>query len=198
MTMAENQQEIEVPLRLALRRATDEVHSRLHQHEGFAAIQSTKIEAINYKDLLMRLYGFYLPFENKAGAGRDRTLWLDNDLRAVGMDLSGITVPMCPNVPRMDNPGRRLGAHYVVEGSALGGRELAGNLDCLLGIGVTRGRSFFLGRGAGTAGAWRGYLDELLAVPREQAARAEVIGGATETFAVFEEWLNGWKNSPHD
>ena len=186
-----------LPLRAVLRQATNDVHARLHHHDGFSAIQSATIELDGYRTLLLRLYGFYVPFERAVGLGRDRTQWLEDDLGSVGLDLRGITVPMCANIPRLDNAGRRLGANYVVEGSALGGRGLAHDLDRLLGTGVTKGRRFFLGRGSGTAGAWHSYLEQLAEAPLEPAARTEIIAAATETFAVFEEWLNGWKTTPH-
>ncbi|MBC7430797.1 MAG: hypothetical protein H7345_01900, partial [Rubritepida sp.] len=75
------------------------------------------------------------------------------------------------------------------------GRGLARGLDPILGAGVARGRSFFIGRGAGTAKAWAAYLAQLAAAPAGQAARATIICAAMETFVVFEEWLAGWKDA---
>ena len=107
------------------------------------------------------------------------------------------TLPRCPHVPSLDSAPLRLGALYVAEGSALGGRNLAGGLDRLLGKEVAEGRRFFVGRSAGTGEAWRGYLAQLSAAPSEPSARAEVIKGAVETFAAFEYWLNGWSTLAH-
>jgi heme oxygenase len=90
------------------------------------------------------------------------------------------------------SPAYVLGARYVVEGSALGGRGLARRLDGLLGPGTLAGRRFFSGHGAETGAVWRGYLDRLSAAPETPAARAAAIEGATATFSIFEQWLEGW------
>ena len=185
------------PLRWALRAATQDVHDRLHRHVGFAAIQNATVGLADYQDLIVRLYGFYVPFEAAAAIGPDRSRWLASDLEALGMERPLHTLPRCPHVPSLDSAPLRLGALYVAEGSALGGRNLAGGLDRLLGKEVAEGRRFFVGRGAGTGEAWRGYLAQLSAAPSEPSARAEVIKGAVETFAAFEHWLNGWSTLAH-
>ena len=184
-------------LRWVLRAATQGVHDRLHRHAGFAAIQDTTIGLADYQNLVVRLYGFYVPFEAAAAIGPDRSKWLAGDLEALGLKRPLHALPRCPHVPRLDNAHLKLGALYVAEGSALGGRDLARSLDRLLGKDVTEGRQFFVGRGPGTGEAWKGYLAQLSAAPSRPSARAEIIKGAVETFAAFEHWLNGWSTLAH-
>ena len=184
------------PLRLELRAATQDVHDRLHRHAGFAAVQDATIGLADYQDLLLRLYGFYVPFEAAAAIEPHRSHWLANDLQALGLKRPLDAIAKCWHVPRLDTAHRKLGGLYVAEGSALGGRELARGLDRLLGKDVTQGRQFFIGRGAGTGEAWRGYLARLSAAT-EPSAHAEIIKGAVETFAAFEHWLTGWSTSSH-
>ena len=198
MVVAELSAAADTSLRMALRQATLEAHERMHGHDGFAAVQGGSIPLAAYRSLLVRLYGFYVPFEAAAGGGRDRSAWLEDDLAALGLDRKSFTAPMCPRIPQLDSTERRLGARYVVEGSALGGRGLARGLDLLLGAGVTTGRRFFIGRGAGTAEAWTGYLAQLSAASADRGTRASIIAAATETFEVFEEWLAGWKDATRD
>jgi heme oxygenase len=185
-------------LHLELRAATQDVHKRLHRHAGFAAVQDATIGLADYQHLLVRLYGFYLPFEAAMNIEPDRSNWLAGDLKALGLKQLLHAFPKCWHASRLTSAHFRLGALYVVEGSALGGRDLARGLDRLLGTGVAKGRQFFLGRGAGTGEAWRSYLAQLSAAPPEPSARAEVIKGAIETFAAFEHWLNGWRTSSYD
>ena len=185
-------------LRWVLRAATQNVHDRLHRDVGFAAIQDETIGLAAYRDLIVRLYGFYVPFEAATAIEPDRTNWLAGDLETLGLTRSLHTLPKCPHIPRLDSAYLRLGALYVAEGSALGGRDLARGLDRLLGKDVTGGRQFFIGRGSKTGKAWRGYLAQLSAAPSEPSARAEIIKGAVETFAAFEHWLNGWSTLAHD
>ena len=182
-------------LRWVLRAATQGVHDRLHRHAGFAAIQDATIGLAKYQDLIVRLYGFYLPFEAAAGIGPDRSRWLAGDLQALDLERPLHDLAKCPHVPHLDSAHSRLGALYVVEGSALGGRDLARSLDRLFGEDVAEGRRFFIGHGPKTGEAWRGYLAQLSAAP--SGARAEIIRGAVETFAAFEHWLDGWSTLSH-
>ena len=184
-------------LRLALRTATQAAHDRLHRHAGFASIQDSTIGLADYQDLIGRLYGFYVPFEAAMAIRPERSNWLARDLEALDIKRPLDAFPKCGHVPRLDSAHRRLGALYVAEGSALGGRDLARGLDRLLTAGVTKGRQFFIGRGAGTSDAWKAYLARLSAVPPEPSARVEIVKGAVETFTAFEHWLNGWSNASH-
>lgn len=191
--------QIDPSLHALLRQSTTEVHERLHRHDGFAAIQSRTIGIAAYRNLLIRLYGFYVPFEGEALIGKDRSTWLEEDLCALGLELVTIrSLPKCACVPDLDNAEKRLGALYVVEGSALGGRHLARALGPLLGDDITAGRRFFLGRGAGTGDAWKGYLTKLSAASSGIEARIEITEAAMETFAAFEDWLSGWRFATHD
>lgn len=185
-------------LRDQLRAATSEVHERLHRHPGLAAVQSGTIERAAYTALLCRLYGFHRPFEVAADLAPIRTDWLEADLIDLGVDpTSQAALPRALAFPAQASPEYLLGARYVVEGSALGGRGLARQLDGLLGHGVTDGRRFFTGHGLATGEAWRAYLDQLWDAPTGRSAQTEIVAGATRTFAIFEQWLEGWNNR-HD
>jgi heme oxygenase (biliverdin-IX-beta and delta-forming) len=181
-------------LHIALRAATQDVHQRLHHHPGFAALQAGQIDLADYRALLARLTGFYAPFEISAGVRPERTRRLTADLAALGTPpVAPETLPRCPYIPRLATPSRRIGALYVVEGAALGGRQLAKSLDSLLGPDVAAGRNFFLGRGAATGATWRAFITRLETFARDPLACAEIIVAARETFAAIERWLDGWK-----
>lgn len=107
------------------------------------------------------------------------------------------TLPRCTAFPAQLSPDHVLGARYVVEGSALGGRGMARQLDPLLGAGVIAGRQFFSGHGADTGLVWRDYLALLAMEPRSVPQCGAIIDGANTTFAEFEQWLAGW-NLDHD
>jgi len=185
----------ESSLRETLRAATAEIHARLHLHTGFAAIQNGSIDLTGYRALLLRLYGFHVPFEAAVGIGSERSGWLLEDLAAVGINGATMAgIPRCTALTALDTPGRRLGALYVVEGSTLGGRHLAGHLDSLLGSEGSAGRRFFIGRGAQTSGAWNAFLAHLSSSAGATATRTEIVAAAVRTFSIFQEWLNGWRN----
>jgi heme oxygenase len=179
-----------------LRAATREIHARLHLHAGFLSIQEGRIDRVAYRALLLRLYGFHLAFEAAAGIASVRSGWLADDLTV--LNAGGTTLAeaaRCKDLAPFDTPMRRLGALYVVEGSTLGGRQLARNLDPLLGATVSAGRRFFLGRGADTTKAWNALLARMTSSARTSAERKETVEAAVGTFAIFEQWLNGWRDS---
>lgn len=183
-------------LRDLLRTATHDVHERLHHHRGLAAVQSGMIDRQAYTALLGRLYGFHRPFEAVGRSAPDRTRWLETDLAALGVDcFASSALPRCLALPPTASREYRLGARYVVEGSALGGRSLGRQLDGLLGVGVVAGRRFFTGHGAATGDVWRDYLAHLAAVPDLPLKHAAVVDGAIQTFRIFEQWLEGWDES---
>jgi len=182
----------DTPLRFILRDATQEIHQRLHLHGGFAAIQSGTIGLAGYRDLIVRLYGFYVPFEAAAFAAHERSTWLAQDLAALGVARPLHSLPMCPYIPRLETAQRRLGAAYMAEGSALGGRSLARGLDHLFVSGSQDGRRFFAGHGAATGAAWSSYLSRLSSTHEDLAGRADIVNAALEAFAAFENWLAGW------
>jgi len=181
-------------LRDILRDATRDVHARLHRHPGFAAIQARQIALPDYRGLLARLLGFYAPFEAAAGVRPERSRWLAADLATLGMAPAlRAALPLCPYVPCLDTPERRIGALYVAEGSTLGGGHLARRLDILLGRDTLAGRRFFVGRGATTDAAWHSFIRRLEAFAGNAAARRDIARAATATFAAFEQWLGGWQ-----
>jgi heme oxygenase (biliverdin-IX-beta and delta-forming) len=180
-----------VILRDALRVATAEVHERLHRHGGFAAVQAGTIDGKAYRTLLGRLYGFYRPFEFAAQLAPERTRRLELDLEALGVSVEERDrLPYCTFLSL--SPNYVLGARYVVEGSALGGRGMARQLDALLGPEAIAGRQFFSGHGPATGAVWRDYVAILSAVPRSSVRYTAIIDGANATFAIFEQWLSGW------
>lgn len=185
-------------LHCRLRDATAVVHERMHGHDGFGAIKAGLIDKSSYIQLLCRLYGFYRPFERETGIGDVRSRWLAKDLNALRLDgLMREKILDCAYIPRLKAPHRRLGALYVVAGSALGGRQLARGLDHLFPTDETAGRLFFLGHGAQTGAVWRDYLAQLAAVPPDPDTHTEIVDAAIDTFAVFERWASGWKDASH-
>lgn len=181
-----------VPLRDALRTATADVHARLHRHSGLAAVAGGRIDREAYRRLLSRLYGFYLPFEAVAAIEPLRSGWLASDLAAFDTPQSQLcAIGCCTVLPRLDSAEARVGAMYVVEGSALGGRGLARHLSGLIGADTLAGRRFFASDGADTGRVWRAFGESLGAVPA--AGRSTVIDAAVATFCCFETWMDGWE-----
>lgn len=174
--------------------ATNDVHQRLHRHTGFAAVQDGTISQGDYTKLLIRLDGFHRAFEIAARVGNERSHWLARDLETMrGERWQPGVAEQRPTMPSLDSSERLLGALYVVEGSALGGRGLARGLDRLLGSGTSDGRRFFNGRGSETGVMWCDFVSRLELVSAKPAARIAAVDAAVEMFSIFEVWLEGWR-----
>lgn len=183
-------------IRFMLREATDEVHQRLHGHPGLAAVNAGHISLADYRSLLGRLFGFHAAFEATAGLVPVRTRALGLDMAVLGCSVGELDkLPRCRLLPSLDDAARLMGARYVIEGSALGGLQLARGLDHLLGPDGEGGRRFFIGKGPATAPAWRAFLLQLETVACSPDAKQVMVASAQQTFAAYEVWLRDWKTA---
>lgn len=193
-------------MRARLRLATAAAHERMHGHAGFAAAAAGVIGFEDYRRLLARLLGFHMPFEIVAReaaaalgcafdvAGRARSPSLLADLASLGLDRQAIArLPRW--VPRrgLTSAAALLGALYVLEGSTLGGVQIARALGERMGGETGEGRRFFLGRGDRNGVMWAEFVERLEAVSADLEAAGQAIDAAVATFEEFETWMAGWR-----
>ena len=145
--------------------------------------------------MLSSWYGFLLPFE--ADLIRSAPPFADfirnrSKLHALRQDLAahGISpsdVRLCEVLPQIDSCDQALGALYVLEGSTLGARVLAAQIEKQLGLHNGAGYSFFLGYGFRTGSMWHEFSD--LANRFLAASACEAIAAARSTFSCLHRWL---------
>jgi len=193
-------------MRGRLRAATAQVHERLHGHAGLGAAASGAMSRADYRLLLGRLWGFHKAFESvleeaarslaldiDMGA-RARAPMLEEDLHILGLGADEIArLPLCTHLFRPHDEAGFMGALYVVEGSTLGGIQIARALASLFDGDEGDGRRFFLGYGAQHSAMWRGFLARLEVCASDDSGETAAIEGAVETFADFERWMGGWR-----
>lgn len=195
-------------LRARLREVTEPAHERMHHHAGFAGAAAGNIALDDYRSLLARLLGFHRAFEAagdsavRAGnfdlalAERARAPMLVEDLIDLGMDRDDVdALPLARNVGVPTSEAGWLGALYVIEGSTLGGVQIARALKALFDEEGPRGRRFFLGYGERHGAMWRSFLDRLEQLGERPGAADEAIEAAHETFAAFEAWMADWRGA---
>ncbi len=193
-------------LRERLRLATADVHERLHRHSGLAAVAAGTITRSDYSKLLGRLWGFHRAFEAvladpPAGldfdpSDRARAGTLGADLLALGMNPAAIeALPVCRYLHCPADAAGFMGALYVVEGSTMGGAQLARALAPLFGGDGDSGRRFFMGYGARNGVMWREFLGHLDRFGGDEGLEAAAVRGAVATFGDFERWVDGWKDA---
>jgi heme oxygenase (biliverdin-IX-beta and delta-forming) len=193
-------------MRWRLRAATATTHERMHAHEGFEAAAAGTIEASDYRQLLVRLYGFHRPFEDIARSAADvfrinldmsaraRSPLLLADLQTIGFDPSAaVSLPLWRPSVRLVSKGSLLGALYVLEGSTLGGVQIARALKNRVGNGLGNALLFFVGRGERQGAMWRELVEELETFREDNEVAMQAEDAAVTTFEAFEDWMAGWR-----
>lgn len=152
-----------------------------------------------YAKLLVRLHGFHRPVEAVIARGLEadptggmtgwrRTHLLRSDLIHLGLDDAAIDrLPRAAISPDEVSPATAMGFLYVVEGSTLGGRQLARNLDYLLPKETTDGRSFLLAGADRNHVRWRDVCATIEARGTAKRARVEMVAAAVDAFSRFEQ-----------
>lgn len=164
--------------RAALRQATSVPHERLHQAPPFVAIASEQLEIDGYIDLLTRMAAFY--FSVGKALDPDDARW---ELLAQDLEYLGSAGPMSLSWQRPASHLDRLGWHYVVDGSSLGGKVIYSQLDYLFEASF-KGRSFFRGSASDRV-KWQALCDQLELHGSDQDAVDEMIEGANQAFGMF-------------
>ena len=188
-----------MPARTELRQATAAVHGRLHHVPVFAALAAGRLDLDGYLDLLGRLHGLHEPFEAavaRAGPpGLQPGQWrrahmLRSDMAALGRSEAAIgALPWHPAPSGHWSPAQAMGCLYVIEGSTLGGRQLARQLDHLLPTADAAGRTFLLAGTGEDHVRWRDFCAALDACGADPVSRADMVAGAVEAFRCFEAWF---------
>jgi heme oxygenase (biliverdin-IX-beta and delta-forming) len=182
---------------------TTNSHLRVEQSKLMQPLGNGTLSAENYGLILRKFYGFFNPLE-KAISGvegitevlpdfpqRRKSSLLLQDLKALreqGQVSSGL--PFCPSLPEVSTLSQAMGCLYVMEGSTLGGRFIARQVQESLGLDPETGGAFFHGYGAATGRRWKGFQEALRAYSENTGNEAAIIEAAEETFSQLEKWLN--------
>ncbi len=176
------------PVRAALRIATHAVHMRMHGLERFQAIREGRLPRHDYLLLIQSLLVYHSAIAAAAercgcaslSSGTRRQALLRADLRALGGAPLQYSIDWQPRTS-----DEALGALYAAEGSMLGGRVIAGQLDYLFGL-ASEGRSFFTGSSDDGAG-WRKLLSALESRCGAPQDCERAVAGALFSFELFEQ-----------
>ena len=196
---------VRTQVRQRLRIAIRPLHDSLHHHPAVTALLCDHATPLVYRELLGRLYGIYTPLEREIELARPhlerdlrrsmqpRARLLLSDLAALGLSAGEIArIATAPNIAAMTTREEALGAVYVLQGSAIGGRAIAGRLR--RGDLSQMPMRFFEGCPQ-DHNTWRLCCDAL-----ERCATAgdinRLTNAAVSTFRHFVEWLEALRNGP--
>jgi heme oxygenase len=177
----------------------------MHAHPGFNAAAAGAIGAQDYRRLLSRLLGFHRPFEGFIRvaaerhdvaldfASRARSPLLVADLMTLGVTRRAIdSLPVWSPSLNLASEGAVLGSLYVLEGSTLGGIQIARALKGQFSGETGEARKFFLGGGDRHGALWAEFAACLELLAEHQQACDDAVTAALATFIEFERWMAGW------
>jgi heme oxygenase len=178
-----------------LARLKRETRSQHESTEGDVDLMRPDFTKENYRDLLVKFYSFYKPFEDKVSQAiaenriefnhseRLNTPKLEKDLKSLGMSDEEISnIETTEEIPQLDSKERIFGSLYVIEGSTLGGQVISRHLKQNLGIDETNGTAFFSGYGKETGPMWKAFGEAITNFADKSDNHDEIIAGARETF----------------
>jgi heme oxygenase len=176
-----------------LRRTTAALHQEL---DGIVDREDFFGSVDRYASYLARLHLFHGRVEPLiAGSGDpamqewlhgDRVGWLAADLRDLGRTPPSAGPEEPGALPSLPSPAARLGALYVIVGSALGARMLVRRLDRL---DMPAGGAARYLSGLGAFDRWKAFLAHLEAAPID--AEGDLLDGALATFESARLHLSG-------
>jgi heme oxygenase len=164
--------------------------------EGTVPLMIEELDVDFYVSCLRRIHGIVAAWEEFAAANtpegmsemvsaRQRQKLLEQDLASFGAielnaDRPAIMVP--------NNAPSFLGAMYVMEGSALGGKFIARHVERVLGLVDGQGSAYFRGHNERTSAMWEEFCEILRTQVPEDETEA-VVSSAKAMFATFGAWM---------
>lgn len=180
----------------ALRLATQDRHARL---DSSLRIGSGDADYADYLAYLAALRGWLEPVEAalwardwpealQPGLRRNKAARIEQDFAAARE--RGVAAPVAPVCDRLPDLGRSyaydLGVMYVIEGSQLGGRMMAKQLERAW---PDRPFHYMAGYGGELGALWKAFTAFLADAVRSDAEVAEAVAGACDAFDTLTEWL---------
>ncbi len=184
-----------------LKAQTSENHQRLEQNQLLSVISGSAISLNKYLRILHIFYSYFQPVESKINSfgviqrylpdynSRRKARAIRADIDYLGVQILQEPLPWCDNLPAMDAPAQAMGCLYVLEGSTLGGRFIAKNLNKHLGLEAATGASFFNGYGTETGTKWKLFQQALVDFSNEFKQEQQIISAANETFEKLNSWV---------
>ncbi len=186
---------IEFCIMTRLRVETRREHESIEKGQFMARLFSQDYTLAEYRDLLVRLYGFYRAIEPMIFAGnnfsdRQKTDLLVRDLEALGLNGTEIrNLPVSTSLPNLNSFSRRMGALYVLEGSTLGAQLISRQLFKNFRDTIPGAIHFYACYGDRVGAMWHEFRQFMSSNFDDASCAQEVIASARNTFNSFQLWL---------
>jgi heme oxygenase (biliverdin-IX-beta and delta-forming) len=182
----------------SLRERTASLHARVERSTDLPK-RCSSVRA--YRELLLRLLGFYEPAEERLSFFDWRVLGIDfeqrrkvpllvRDIRTLAGDPRNCSPISQDELPRIPTLSAAVGVLYVMEGATLGGQFISRHVRDVLGIGPSTGGSFHAAYGCNTGAMWREFREAANGYCDVRVDRIdEAVTAAVATFEAFDRWL---------
>jgi heme oxygenase (biliverdin-IX-beta and delta-forming) len=148
----------------------------------------------DYVKFLKLMYGYYSALEKRvqeylSDPEIDKRRKAERLLEDISHFENSSTPDLCNELPPIRSHAEALGAMYVMEGSAMGGKIIAGMIKGQAGIDGPSGFSFFNGYGEDTGRMWEEFK-AFLNRPFDEMEKLNLILTANRTFITFYNWID--------
>lgn len=155
----------------------------------------------DYRDFLVRSYGFEAPLESALALsssldmmldlrGRARAGLIAQDLMRLGLKPAAVAeLPMCMNVPQFRGTAEALGWMYVVERGALAHAIIRRHLMTLLPDAMVTASSYLQSAGGLLGARWRQFGAALDEVAQHPAVADRIVTSAGDAFRCQRRWM---------
>ena len=187
------------PILKRLKRVT---HSAHLSAEALVNILEPSVSLEDYRHYLERFLGFLEPLERELLAGplredgeldmlaRQKCGLLERDLQALGGEPAALALlPRCTAFPDITDPASALGCLYVLEGSTLGGQFILRHVRPRLAALAPGAFAYLECYGGRTGEMWKTFGQVIGRGAVSEAASAQMVTAACETFAALGHWL---------
>ena len=174
----------------------------MHAHSSFASLLDNSLMIKDYRQLIRRLHGFYVPLDaaiqetlrrSADTRGYDyaaRSSLLGKDMIDLGYSERAVAdAPQCPDMAELVTPVTLGGVLYVIEGATLGGAGIDRAVQRMLpGSGVDGRRYWAWCRAQGRT-RWdmaNAYLEDRTC---DGVSIDDLKRGALGTFRLLADWL---------
>jgi heme oxygenase len=179
-------------LRLGIETAS---HQAAADEDRLAALNVASVD--EYRDLLLRIFGFetsieraVLPiqeFDSSFIEDRLRSMFLREDLRALGLSHAQLASSACAATVSIDSAAHALGWLFVIERQMLLSGLIARHLERVLGTGIANATAYLCAYGNRPGARFRDFADALSQLARRLSPKL-IVAGATEAFRVQRQW----------
>lgn len=179
-----------------LRTETRDEHEAI---EETLKLMHDDLTLVAYRHQLEQLYGFYKPVEGRI-FGIDSVLagWMDlqkrHKMTFLEADLNELgghpfqQLPICVDLPPLDNAAGCFGCMYVLEGATLGGTVISRYIQEKLGVTPSAGGRFFSGYGKQTGAMWHEFRAAITKFSSATDQHDVIISSARTTFKALQHW----------